>query len=312
MGTFQPIAIADILFSVMAVIIHIIGITVLSLKKKRSNQTIIITSLSAAEILYVLNTLFRKGMALRKHDQSKSQGTFFYAKFYIFLTHFCACQIILSLIMLTLDRLISVMSPFRYAIKAKEKSLFKFLIVVSLCISLLSGLLTLSHRTLYVTLTFGYVITLFTILFICVTYTMIALKIRSSRKLLNKSRDTPMSAAPPPLSQSLSIASTTTITSTAPTQQKDKSIRGISKHQLIAGLIALSYITFYCIPFVLKHFYIPKLTVSATKAVNIERCVQFLPIIGILADAVIYIFLNDENRKILISFAIKFCNRFSR
>lgn len=327
MGDFRVLLTAEIILSVVAIFIHTIGITVLLTKRKRTSQTIIITNLSMAEILYILNNFVNAGVTLANynpHGSLSDEPTLFapgvniYVSIYGCIHIFCACQVILCLILLTFDRLICVISPFHYAIKAEENSLFKFLLVVSLCISLVSGLLTLSKRTIYFNVSFGYFITIFEVVFIGITYFIIAVKINSSKKRFNdNSRKVTVKVTPSKLVFTPSLPPAKTATTFTERVRRitriESSRQKFSKHHLVVALIALTYFTFFCISLVLKHFFIPSLRARARatprELMLIINGIKLLPIIGVIADAAIYIFLNEENRSIFMDYARKCCRR---
>ena len=251
-----------IVFSIIGLLLHLIGVYTLKVRTKWNNQVIILMNLSLTEIILITNDIILSSMRLNGcHSYDYKSFPEFYRKIFTFLVFFGIPEITLSLILLTIDRLICVLSPLNYRIVAEEKSLFQKMVIGSWLISITSGLLTLSPKTIEVGIMFCYITGPFTVILFFTTYIIIAFKIKMSKSALE---------------------------SNANASQRSEQVI-IKKHHLVPGLIISTFVLFYIIPFTLKVFY-------QFNSIFIALC----PSVGYISDALIYIFLTKDNRDIIV------------
>ena len=272
----------NIVISIIALPLHLIGIYALKMSKKWNNQVIILMNLSVAEIILLINEIINSSIGLKEYDEKyfvhtnnitnhpDKAYTELYLQIYVFTIYVGIPGVTLSLMLLTIDRLICILSPLHYQIVAEERSIFQKMVIGSWLISIISGLLTLSQKTKFVSRMFGFIAVTITIILFFITYILIGFKIRMSRSSLQSSANKSVT---------------------------DQPIR-FKKHHLVPGLIILTFVIFYVTPFTVLLCYGKKITM--TKKIYIREILQLCPIVGYISDALIYIFLTKANRDIIV------------
>ena len=270
----------DIILCAVGLLLHIIGLYVLKVNKKLNIDSYILINLSVAEVILLINQIIKSSMGMNKYsDKYYTDGNNFpileyktfsnvYMQIVVLIKYTGCCEVNLLLIFLTIERLICVLSPLRYHIRLKEKSIYLKSIIYSWLISIISGLLTLSPTTLIVTGMCGYCAVAFAVLLFIVTYTVIGWKIKVSRSAFK-------------------------------VKAQANGQGGFKKHHVVPGFIILTFCIFYALPFTLELFYLYK--VPFNKKIHIFiLCAETAGTAGIVSDALIYIFLMKTNRDIIV------------
>ena len=266
------IYLVNVQLSSIALLLHLLGVYVLKVSKKWNNQIMILMNLSVAEMVMLVNHVIADCMRLSNYSEDKLRKELLgdYNKIELFLSYLSYNELTLSLILLTADRLICVLSPLNYNIILEEKSIFQKMIIVSWLKSITIASVTLIPYVEYPARMFVYVELNFTIVLFLITYVLIWHMIKSSRRSLHNN---------------------------ASTTHRNERIR-FKKHHLVPALIILTYIIFYFIPITLMVCYIPTLS-TVEKRMRV-KLIMVVTTLGYISDPFIYIFLTKENRRVIV------------
>ena len=267
-----------IVLAVVGLLLHGVGIYTLKMRKKHNNQVTILMNLSTAEILLLVNIIIGDSIGIIERSDKYYQNVSkelpeIYKQIYTLIFYLAASEMDFSLMLMTIERLICILSPLHYHIVVEEESILQKVLTCSWIFSILSSLLTISPKTKIVAERLAVIIQFIVIILFLVSYILIGLKIKKSKR-------------------SLQI--------TTNTSQTDES-SSIKKHHLVPLAIILTYVIFYIIAWQISIFYIVRL--QSTKRTHILfECMYFFPIAACISDALIYIFLTKGNRQIIVKF----------
>lgn len=286
MESFVVILTVDISFALIGILLHIIGLIILMLNKRRTNQVVILIHLSIGETLLCCNAVFgdifgfcRFALMHRMHQRATGHEyrhkfmPEFSIAFDRVINYIGYCEVNLLMMLLTLDRLLCVALPIRRYINFEESRTITKLISLTWCTSIVFGIISLFPKNRYQEARISFGAVCVTCLLFIVSYAIIAYKIRVSRN------------------------------SVCSEENGDKVTRRKStqKHYLVPGMIVVCFLVFYGIPFAFKLFYPHphhgKKASSST--VTLFEVLFLLPTPGYIADVVIYILLIKGNRDII-------------
>lgn len=251
--------------------LHGFGIFAIVSHAKKSNQTILVFSLSSSEISIIINILCT--ILITKFELLHLQGIWERASSTILyiVRNFTLLELFLVMIILTVDRLGSAINPIRYKIWM-SRSRMKKVIFVSWIASLICGILTLVVRDILHAM--QYILTgigsLYIILVIA-TYSFIIYKVNQSREQFR-----------------------------LPTSRQSHEGMKFKKEYLIPTLIIISFIVLYYLPLVIitilqSRGYLRTITIDLY---NLLIC------LGLIFDPMIYVFLTKHYRDIIVR---RFC-----
>ena len=269
-----------IVFSIIGLLLHGVGIYTLK-RNKWNNQVIILINLSTAEIILLVITAHSMGFMEQSNENntnviingvvgSKSLPGI-YKQICTLIFYFVGFELKFVLMLLTVERLICILSPLHYHIVVEEKLIIQKIVLCSWLFSIMLSLLAFSPKANVVAGIFNIIIQITVVILFFISYILIGLKIKMSKSSLQ---------------------------STANTSQTDEST-SIKKHHLVPVAIILTYIIFYVIPGQIIVFYIVNLQ-STRRAHMLFEIMQLFPIIGCPSDALIYIFLTKGNRDTMV------------
>ena len=274
-----------IVLAVVGLLLHGVGIYTLKMRNKHNNQVTILMNLSTAEILLLVNIIIGDSIGIIERSDKYYQNVIInsafgskelpeiYKQIYTLIFYLAASEMDFSLMLMTIERLICILSPLHYHIVVEEESILQKMLICSWIFSILSSLLTISPKTNIVAERLAVIIQFIVIILFLVSYILIGFKIKKSKR-------------------SLQITTNTT--------QTDES-SSIKKHHLVPLAIMLTYVIFYIIPLEIFIFYIVKLQSTNSTHILFE-CMYFFPIAACISDALIYIFLTKGNRQIIVKF----------
>ena len=248
-----PIRIARIILSSLSLLLHFLGVYSIFAYKKKSNQNIILCSLTVAEIILSLQTMIYCGMAVSDTHfdimgnlNQIMNNCVFYVSYY---------GLIFAMFILTFDRLICVIDPLKYQSRMTRKRV-GFLVAITWLISLSLGILVGYWRNTEATRTIASIADVSCFVFLLVSYTFIIIRLKKSRDLFKN------------------------INSESELSNR-KSIR---KEHLVPGVIVVTFLLFYCLPFVVE------------KAIGDHQALYLCGNVGLLTDPLTYIFLAKHYR----------------
>lgn len=258
-----------------------------------------LTNLSVVEILLFIVTLIDSVMWLYRQDDKYYLNTenirelrlkvfpLVYDKVVLVFIVLTLSELVMSLILLNVDRLVCVLSPFRYYIAFTEKLILKKMLMLSWGLSLVLSLPTLWSETKIASKVGCYILACVTFILFIVTYALIGWKIKDSKRVLRlQVKDMPAKAS-----------NNTTDQSEHSGSNKLKNIK-FRKHYLVPALIILTFFLFYEVPYHIQLFYITRVKFNKNVHVLIEALWLLAPV-GCISDALVYIFLTKTNRDLL-------------
>ena len=284
MENIQIVMLVKVILCTFGLILHPLGLYALRTCKQRNGQVAILMNLSIAEILLFINDLveasqnlveykdkYSRIMTVKSYRPYKAHHET-YVAIYFFITYTCLLEVIFAVFLLTADRLVAVLSPLKYHIVTEEKSIFQRTIMVCWLISISVGSLSLSMYTEYTAYIFILTSVCVSTLFFLISYIIIGVKITRSRTSLQN--DTTRSS------------------------QRNDQLR-IRKHHLVPGLIISTFIVFYVKTVIYRITHVNKERIDK-KSYLWTELLRMSPNVGYITDALIYIFLTERNRKIVM------------
>ena len=271
-----------IVFSIIGLLLHGVGIYTLK-RNKWNNQVIILINLSTAEIILLINFIIEDSMGFMEQSNENNTNVIIngmvgsktlpenYKQIYIFILYIGGFEMEFLLMILTVERLICILSPLHYHIIVEEKLIIQKIVLCSWGFSIMLSLFAFFPNTNIVAERFGIITQITVVILFLISYILIGIKIKKSKSSLQ---------------------------STANTSQTGESTC-IKKHHLVPVAIIFTYIIFYVIPWQIIVFYIDNLQ-STMKIRILFEIIQLFIIIGCLSDAFIYIFLTKGNRDIIV------------
>ena len=259
----------EMLFSVIAFLLHIIGIIAIHKNPTKNNQNLILCSLSMAEIISLSFSIV--AMICERMDTPSFKVIEILVTIFLYVSNY---ELVMVMLLLTADRLVCVLDPLKYPTRMTRKRLMTALAVswgISFTIGITRGV-TPSHYLRETITTMIYVFGGSYVMFAIITYSYIMLKIRMSMQTFSSSR---------------------------------YRLR-VRKEFLVPGVIILTFLFLYYIPYAVYHFIYKQLdrTHSASEKrshlVGYAIC-DLLPSVAYGADAFIYIIFTKRYRNIIIN-----------
>ena len=271
-----------IVLSIIGLLLHGMGIYSLKKRNKWNNQVIILMNLSTAEIILLTNVIIADSMGFMKQSEEYYANGIIdtlvgskvlpeiYKQVYCIIFYFGCLEMKSLLILLTIERLICILSPLHYHIVVQEKSIFQKMVITSWCISVVLSLLSLLPKIMLKTVKTSIIFNIAIIILFSVSYTLIGLKIKKSRRSLQITANTP---------------------------HTDETV-SIKKHHLVPVTIIITFIIFYIIPSQILVLCVTNQQSTMATHILLES-IELFPIAGFISDALIYIFLTKGNRDII-------------
>lgn len=259
------------LFGIIGVFSHGMGIYAIVMYKKKSNQTLILLNICVTELWIIVCGFVINTYNIYPYTIPKLMFQISYCIEMIFIMN-----AVLVMFILTLDRLICGINPLKYKLRMTRPKL-KVMFLVSILISTIIGLLgrafleyeTLGKWMLLIT----FISSALYILFSIVAYSIIIAAIRKAK---------------------MTFASSTRNAST-----------NNSKQYSVPGLIILTFVVFYLIPFPFRRL------LETDDEVMIREICRILQDIGCFVDPLIFVLLTSHYRKIIFKCFNCYCIGFN-
>ena len=281
----------------LGVFIHSVGIYALVKMRRRTDQVRILINQSVAEMLVILKMLagiIAGFHAFRDHHYTGATsfpgfirnvlGDGALMKIHSFIQFVALGMVSVNMMLLTTNRVVHTVLPFRLAASAQDRRIFQKLIAGSWIIVPLLCLLVIVHVRI-VTLCI-FVLTVVAVVVIIVCYVLIVVRVRLSRRALIRS-------------------------GWVSNQNAERMRQG--KKQMIPVLIIATFFLFYIIPYSIqvgRHSgSTDSFTIKDHLAVEGLSCVE---VVGFISDAFIYIFFTKENRLTVKELLLYCCTRQNR
>ena len=274
----------------IGIILHALGIYAIFHSKNRSSQTIILLNISIVDIICLLYGMANNTYRFIRFDESIYQSTkqmmqllknnlppvYEEISFAIFYER--GVQLIFIMSILTFDRLYCAVYPFHYRVRVKVSLVVKVLLSSWLCSFIMGAVYGIFQETRMILYYIGLGLAVSYIILAIVTYAVIHMKIRSSRRTFNEGRATE---------------------------------NAISwKIYTMSALIVTTFLFFYCLPTAIRTFlirYNSKGRITRTKCL-LHEALSIVVNMGLISDAIIYLLLKkgasvktirDETRTVL-------------
>lgn len=280
----------DIAANCLAFIMHILGIFAILNCRRKTNQLFILLNLSLIEafatVYSVANDLYREAKYGNKLFNSSeimeaalvNKLPPVYQEISFTVYYATAIELVLICLILTLDRLVSVQYPFKYKAYVTRHKL-KVILIATWCVSGVMGVLygVFPFTIKVLVLIFLFIAFLYLILAV-ITYSLILHKIRHPLR-------------------------------TVSSNSKNETVHKVrfKKQYMIPALIIATYFLFYAIPSLIQRFWIRSNELTYYKFI-LHECLSILLDIGLICDAVTYVFLTKYLRQIICR---QFCRCFT-
>ena len=256
----------------ISIMLHCIALYAIYLSTKKSNQNIILTSLSMGEIVASIHrVLFEVG------KQKKFFITRHAAEITLHCVHVASIYILVFICyVLILDRLVMVISPLKYNLRMSRTKVTAMAITcwfAGTLLGVLTNLLPLNIKNIIDAV--GWFIGINQLLLVCITYVIIILKVRGSRNLYG--------------------------------DRNNEGQLKFRKEFLIPTIVISTNILFFTCPLAVQAFFPWKmLDKNPTGKYIVSALVQFLPHVGVVTDALTYVLLSPHYRRNLTRVMNKF------
>ena len=274
----------DIIMNILGLFFHALGIYAVQKGDKKSNQRVILTSLSIVEMVGALYMLINDVIRLVRYREdmfhtvenmetvlaNRLPPIYHEISFCIYFA--AAFEILLVFLVMILDRLACSLNPYAYRMHVTRERL-TYSICISCVVSLILGLVySLVPRSKFIVLALFLVAALVQLILTVITYIIVGQKINKSMRTRSRSSQSSQRSG-----------------------GGDRENSRLKKHQLIPGLIVLTYFIFYLIPLSVQQFVLRRKVLTPRICIIHEGLSIFLDF-GILSDALIYVFLNKNCR----------------
>ena len=147
-----------IVFSIIGSHLHGVGIYTLK-RNKWNNQVIILINLSTAEIIILINFIISDSMGFMEQSNENNTNVIIngvvgsktlpeiYKQIYILILYFGGFEMQFLLMLLTVERLICILSPLHYHIVVEEKLIIQKLVLCSWLFSIMLSLLAFFSKS---------------------------------------------------------------------------------------------------------------------------------------------------------------------
>ena len=261
---------ARIVITTAAFVFHLLGLLAIHLHKRKTNQNIILCSLSLTELLLSLHSLLYNILAVQSQHyvdllavpSGRPFETLMYAVFYV--GYF---EMILSMFVLTLDLLLCALHPLKYRTRM-TRARTSILVGVTWCVATILGVgVSFSWRNRAIVDTCSSALGVSYLVFLLIAYSFVIRRIRTSNRRFSETR-------------------TGGRISNAGSGQG----AGLFRRQyLVPSVIILSFVLFYYVPYAVAVF------------VGYHQVLYLAGNCGLLVDALTYIFLSSHYRECLVT-----------
>ena len=263
-----------IVLSVVSIVLHGIGFYTLWSQKKKTNQTIALISLSTVDTIISLYRISFEVFLHHSHMTLHNTPITLHIFLSVFYTTGYAG--LFTMTILTLDRFVCALNPLMYAVRMPRRRTTIFLIVFwmfSLCIGVATGA-TPIHVRKVLNMFSGGVVCLY--LFITVlTYVVIFTQLKKSRQLRTSQQRSRSNSDP----------------------------EGVTfRKEFCVPLILIStFIVFYAVPLIVTMVHRVEGGEWERRQQSMVYCLcMFLPHVGVMMDALTYIFFVEKYRKTIV------------
>ena len=280
----------------IGLIFNFIGFYVVNLYKTSSNQCLVLMNLSVTEIVITINSMardvwtvvvYRKYLKENFHHprvhkknisikhESKTGYTIPFPALYnqVFngIYYVAVTELVLTMMLLTIDRLLCILSPLKYKTYMTNKNISR-IIILSYVLALIAALIcVLSPKMEFIiSLVLGGIAVFFIIL-ASVTYYIIVRKISESKKRFSHTRAI-----------------------------RTRELVLFKKHYIVPAMIVITFIVFYAVPWFVDYLYIQSLPVTES-TIYVKKIVPTIQNVGIISDPFIYVFLTKHYRDIIVA-----------
>jgi hypothetical protein len=251
----------------IAILLHCIGLFAIYLYQKKTNQNLILSFLSFAEILIALCgiafNIDAETSIIWKHPELFDAC--------VTIPNISIYELVLMMYILTVDRMICVVNPLKYKLRMTRTKI-KILILISWIISITLGVLreTIPYPgKKWINVIFTGIGVLY-IIVVIVTYSIVIIRVKRSRELFR-------------------------------TTNVNQEIK-FKKEFLVPGLIILTLILFYAIPYPIYQLtpFNPRTLKEWQTQYIRDRVCEILQVFGLVIDPIIYVFLTKHYRDIIM------------
>lgn len=236
-----------------------VGLLAIYSYKKKTNQNIILTSLSCIEILFVLITVMFRVSLDYKIDAKLLLSM-------LAFQWFVWCQLVFTMYLLCIDRLICVSNPLRYKDRLTRKRTLVLILatlLISVSVSIASVFVSkTNYLSMFVVMIAANILY---IVFAIITYAVAFVVVRRSTEIFGQSQDV----------------------------RKKK----VKKILLVPAILVLTYIAFYVLPSIL-------MLVEVNKGKQGQYAFQIYKVFaswGFVIDPITYVLLTKHYRKCLVA-----------
>ena len=258
----------------LSITAHMVALYAIHLSTKKTNQNLILASLSTAEIITSVHRILfeveiNEGLIGESHAKRQKQKDNMVGLVLECIHNLIIYLLILIMYVLTVDRLVMAMSPLKYKIRVSRRRV-TVAIVFCWCFGItvaVAATFVPAEMKKYVD-NFGWFLAASYLLLVPVTYVVIIHKIRQSRRAFVHAR-----------------------------QPREGSIK-FGKEFLIPTVLISTYIFLFAGPMLMQHFRIwHVLGRNSLEKFVIHSISLILPLIGTLADALTYVLLSSHYKQ---------------
>lgn len=277
---------------VIGLAVNIIGFYVVYVFKTSSNQCLILMNLSITEVGVTLNGMVRDIWTIvlsqetpLNHNQTvvflsstltstMTQGLFvhfpvIYDKIFNGIYYLVVTELVLTMTVLTVDRLMCILSPLKYKTYMTNKNMSR-IILSSYVLSFIAGLLCVLLPQIEFAMSLLLVANAVAFLFIAtITYYITVQRIKDSKRMFTQKR-----------------------------LMHTRELVLFKKHYIVPAMIVFTFIVFYVIPWFVQLLY-DRLNPNTVENLYVTKIVSTFQNIGAISDPCIYVFLTQYYRNII-------------
>lgn len=242
------------------------GILVTYLNPKKTNQNVILFYLSLTEIIFALSASFWKVSEWINILSSLAYD------FMFCITLICGIQIFFMMHILTCDRLVCLINPFKYKLRVTKTKIHISFVVTSIISTSIVTVYKMHDNYLIYALSLC-VIGFAYLLLAMATYTMLFYVLRKSKKQFK-----------------------------APSTRKST-----KKRFVVPGIIILTFLSLYCLPYSIFNLWLKRRIDDHESYVTQYNIVMTIMYFGLVTDPLTYIFLTKHYRNVLAKLSRNIC-----